>query len=71
MAGKLCYGDPNGTAGAAVLSQSKSFCEGRQAQATGGLIGDNPHLAGSPDAIAWDAGFNGRELGDPKGCCAV
>ncbi len=71
MPGKLCFGEPDHTAGAATLSQSKAFCEGRQSQATGGAVGDNPHPSGSPDNVAWGKGFAAAVAGDPKGCCAL
>lgn len=32
--------------------------DGRRAALAGALIGTNPHLAGSPQSLAWIEGFN-------------
>jgi hypothetical protein len=73
MAGKLCFGRPNHSAGAAVLEQSKAYCEGRTANAEGALQGDNPHPAGSPSAQSWTLGYitgGAGTVGD-RDCCAL
>lgn len=70
MPGKLCTGQPENNIGAARLSQSKAFCEGRLANFNGGLIGDDPHFPGSPDSDAWLAGFADLTAAEDT-CCAV
>lgn len=79
--GKFCYGEPTNNAGAARLSQSNAFCEGLAYRASGTALGapitDNPHISGSPDADAWDAGWNvgndstGTVSREDAGCCAT
>lgn len=70
MSGKLCTGQPENNIGAGRLSQSKAFCEGRESNAGGGDIGDDPHVSGSPDSDAWLAGFGDATAADLT-CCAV
>lgn len=61
MAGKLCFGSNYNNAGAAHLSSSKAFCEGVRHRHGGTAIArpitDNPHVIGSQDHDAWDAGW--------------
>ena len=81
MAGKLCYGSAYNNAGAGTLRSSKSFCEGINYRAGGTLLGrpkvDNPHLAGSDAALAWNLGWDFAEASsggalDTRGtCCAA
>lgn len=70
MPGKLCTGAPTNNAGAGILSNSKAFCEGRFANFSGGVIGDDPHLPGSSDSDAWLAGFADVTPAEDT-CCAV
>ena len=55
MAGKQCVGEKQGNA--AILNQSRAYCEGRQAAADGALIGSNPHPNASEAGQAWDLGY--------------
>ena len=82
MPGKLCTGAPSNNIGAGRLSQSKSYCEGMAYRASGTAIAapktDNPHVAGSPDAVAWDLGWDladtntgGNISKADRGCCAA
>ena len=70
MSGKLCTGQAENNIGAGRLSQSKAFCEGRLANVNGGIIGDDPFLAGSPDSDAWIAGLADLAAANTT-CCAV
>ena len=82
MPGKLCLGKPVNNIGAGRLGQSKAYCEGMAYRASGPFanvpITDNPHVAGSPDAISWDLGWNvaddasGGFISKANlGCCAT
>ena len=67
MPGKLCTGAKTNNAGAGLFSQSKAYCEGMAYRATGTLLGapktGNPFVAGSPDAISGDLGWDFAEAG--------
>lgn len=77
----MCFGQELANAGAGRLSESKAFCEGIMWRAQGTALAfpktDNPHVVGSPDAIAWDLGWDAAEAGaggplDLTGtCCAA
>jgi len=78
MAGKNCHGAAQNSAIHVV--DTRSFCEGlaHRTATNGATIGDNPHVAGSEAADAWDRGWTvGQEAGgttvDPANapCCAV
>jgi hypothetical protein len=82
MSGKICYGESWKNSGAARTSQSKAYCEGMGYRAAGGAPGfpliDNPYVAGSPDWVAWGAGWNvaddntGSTMDKAdSGCCQV
>jgi len=82
MSGKLCTGNSENNIGAARLSQSKAFCEGVGYRSKGTSVDfprtGNPHVNGSPDYEAWDAGWmvvEGQVASpiDPATapCCAV
>ena len=82
MSGKLCTGSSENNIGAARLSQSKAFCEGVAYRSQGASLSfprtGNPHVNGSSDYQAWDAGWmvvEGQVASpiDPATapCCAV
>ena len=41
------------------LGLDRAWHEGVVAAAAGALIGTNPHIANSPNSLAWIDGFNG------------
>ena len=49
----------------ASLRIVRAYAEGYQRKRNGGAIGDNPHPASSPAAIAWGSGFADRSAGRP------
>jgi len=46
---------------------AKAFSEGQDAGVAGALITTNPHTAGTPEADAWDAGWNAGDTLDCTG----
>ena len=73
MPGKSCTGiwnDVNPRPGLA-----RSHCEGRDHAAAGGLIDDDPFVAGSEASGMWLVGFVSWTEGDPalylRDCCAT
>lgn len=81
MPGKLCTGATTNSTG--TLKSSKAFCEGMAYRASGTAIAkpkvDNPHVAGSDAATAWDLGWDFAEAGKSASvpldtsatCCAA
>lgn len=79
MPGKLCNGSIEEAA--KPFKDSKAYCEGMAHRASNTAanapITDNPHLAGTEVADAWDAGWtaaNGETgtISDAAaGCCAL
>lgn len=62
MAGKLYDGRDVTTPKNGVKKNTKAYCEGMSYRATGTAVQapkvNNPHLAGSEAATAWDAGWD-------------
>ena len=64
------------------LKESKAYCEGMLYRTTGTLLvspkANNPHLAGTPEADAWDRGWDAAETASGgtitaaiAGCCGT
>lgn len=58
--GKWCIGDPSLKARPREL---KAFAEGRQASIALEAANTNPHVADTPEAEAWDRGWETWEAG--------
>jgi len=80
MSGKMCTGKP--TANAFLPMESKAYCAGGlyRSQGTAALfpVANNPNQPDSPDADAWDRGWNvvdsqagGVVDPDAMPCCAT
>ena len=80
MAGKLCNGDKD--ISAVKARNSIAYCEGLVYRAGGTAVArpktDNPQLAGSEAADAWDLGWEAAQASAGSamtkadvGCCAV
>ena len=80
MPGQLCSGSVESEH--APIKMSRSYCEGMAYRTTGVLLdapkADNPHLAGTPEADAWDLGWDAAETHTGStisvataGCCAL
>lgn len=77
MAGQMSFGKVYNNAGAGNINQSRSYCEGQQANIDGSLVTVNPHEAGSESSVAFIAGFDaitaagGVITADIAGSCAT
>ena len=71
MPGKLYDGTIENSA--QPIKDSKAYCEGRASAVGGGVVGDNPHEAGSESNAAWAAGLASWKAAPATGgpdCCA-
>lgn len=73
MSGKMCTGDQKNNA--ALLKDSRAYCEGRDAAAAGELITANPQPLGSEARAAWTAGWTSWNTdpatGPGQDCCSA
>ena len=62
MAGKLCFGSVYNNCGPAHISDSRAYCKAIDFRVSGTALerpkANNPFIAGSSEAIAWDHGWD-------------